>query len=123
MTTDIEDYILEHERLDVYQCVVEFIDVAAPIAASPPRGYGDLGRQLREAFSSMPLNIAEGYNDESEAQKSRFYNYARGSALECAAVFDVLVRVDGIEQPDFRRGKQLLGRAVSMLTRMRENPI
>jgi len=47
--------------------------------------------QLDRASTSLPLNITEGNGKFSDADRSRFLEIARGSALECAACLDVLV--------------------------------
>jgi hypothetical protein len=50
--------------------------------------------------------------------KNRFFEIARGSALECAAVHDVLWVCDAIDDDLNCRGKSDLKRIVSMLTRL-----
>ena len=47
--------------------------------------------QLDRASTSIPLNIAEGNGKFSNADRARFLEIARGSALESAASLDVLV--------------------------------
>ena len=47
--------------------------------------------QLDRASTSLPLNITEGNGKFSDADRSRFLEIARGSALERAACLDVLV--------------------------------
>jgi four helix bundle protein len=53
------------------------------LTASLPRkeDYG-LTSQLRRATVSISANIAEGYGRTGSADKSKFYDYARGSAHE-----------------------------------------
>ncbi len=46
--------------------------------------------QLDRASTSIPLNIAEGNGKFTGADRCRFFDIARGSALECAASLDVL---------------------------------
>jgi four helix bundle protein len=73
-------------RLDCYRLAVEFHRMVADLA---PRGSG-LGDQLRRAAASIALNLAEGYGRGSRAEQARFTLIARGSALECMAVLDLL---------------------------------
>jgi len=47
--------------------------------------------QLDRASTSIPLNIAEGNGKFSARDRARFFEVARGSALECAACLDVLL--------------------------------
>jgi len=67
---------------------------------------------------SIPLNIAEGNGKQSLKDKNRFFEIARGSALECAAIHDVLSSFEAINAESNRIGKTNLKRIVSMLTRL-----
>ena len=69
--------------------------------------------QLDRASTSIPLNIAEGNGKYTAADRCRFFDIARGSALECAACLDVLVSKKRIDSAD--SGKAILVRIVSML--------
>src|SRR5687768_11603617 len=116
--------MLTFQKLDVYRCAIEFVALTVGIQAAIPRGHGDLREQLRRAAISLPWNIAEGSGRATEADASRHFATARGSAMECAAVLDV-IRVLGVlhEQPH-QQAIELLARLVAMLTRMcRLNPI
>jgi four helix bundle protein len=105
------------QRLDVYRCAAQFLGLATHLAERAPRGYGELGEQLRRAALSVPLNIAEG-SGKSERDARRFYAIARGSALECAAILDALVTLGFTQDKDLSESLELLERIVSMLTRM-----
>jgi four helix bundle protein len=83
-----------------------------------PRGHGDLRDQLRRASSSIPLNIAEACGKTGTADRAHFHAIARGSALECAAVLDVLLRFGAVGAEEAEQGKALLARVVSMLSKM-----
>ena len=50
--------------------------------------------------------------------RARFFDIARGSSLECAAIQDVLVASGGLDDVASRDMKLQLKRIVSMLTRM-----
>ncbi|WP_231612674.1 four helix bundle protein [Novipirellula galeiformis] len=50
--------------------------------------------------------------------RNRFLNIARGSALECAAIGDVLSATGGLDKDRQAELKRTLNRIVSMLTRL-----
>ena len=106
---------LDAERLDVYRVALELHVAAAGLALG---GDPALRDQLRRASLSVPLNIAEGAGQRSSAQKRRFYGVARGSAMECAAIFDVL-RLRRLAAPsECRHARSLVVRVVAMLTKL-----
>ena len=76
--------------------------------------------ELIRASQGIPRNIAEGNGKRSKADRKRFFEIARGSALECAAVLDELFIMKAMDEPEINEGKGLLERIVSMLTRMTE---
>ena len=67
---------------------------------------------------SIPLNIAEGNRKRSLKDRNRFLDIARGSALECASIQDVLAATDGLGDRQHGEWKRTLKRIVSMLTRL-----
>jgi four helix bundle protein len=107
----------DHEKLDVYQESVAFCgwvgdflnEIAAKAAAKD---------QLDRASTSLPLNIAEGNGKFSSADRARFLEIARGSALECAACLDVLVVRKLIATERIVPAKEQLVRVVNMLMGM-----
>jgi four helix bundle protein len=109
---------LDFERLDVYRCAIEFLALAARISARIPRGHSDLRDQLRRASSSIPLNIAEACGKTGRADRAHFHAIARGSALECAAILDVLLHLGTVAPENVEQAKTLLSRVVAMLSKM-----
>ncbi len=109
---------LHHEDLDAYKAAIEFLALAAGLLDTYPRGYGAIADQLKRAALSIPLNIAEGYGKRSLADRSRFYDIARGSAHECGAILDASRVLSIVDEDTFFRGKSLLHRIVSMLVKM-----
>src|SRR5438093_7848858 len=100
--------------MDVYQEAIAFCGWVGEFltAISAKAAAKD---QLDRASTSIPLNIAEGNGKFSNADRARFLEIARGSALECAACLDVLlVRKLTKEEPAAAQ-KERLVRIVEML--------
>jgi four helix bundle protein len=51
------------------------------------------------------LNIAEGNGKQSLKDKNRFIGIARGSAMECASIHDLLAVCDAIDVESSRCGE------------------
>jgi four helix bundle protein len=110
--------MLDHERLDVYQCSIQFLAMAFAILGRLPRGYAPLADQLRRAATSIPLNIAEAAGKTSADERAHHHAIARGSAMECGAILDVVRLLGVAPEPEIARAKELLVRTVSMLSKM-----
>ena len=65
----------------------------------------------------MPLNIAEGNAKAGAADRRRYFQIARGSALECAAIQDVLRAGDALDQSEHEIRKKHLDHISTMLTK------
>jgi len=89
---------LGHEKLDVYRLAIDYVAWVYQTAG----GLNGIHRPARDqwlrASQSIPLNIAEGNGKATGADRRRYFEIARGSALECAAIQDVLVVGKGIEK-------------------------
>lgn len=110
--------MLDHERLDVYQAAIQFLALAHRVLARLPRGNGAIADQLRRAALSIPVNIGEGGGKRSPKDRARFYEYSRGSAMECGALLDALRVMELVDADRHAEGKELLVRVVSMLSKM-----
>ena len=110
--------IFDHEKLHVYRVAIGYVAEMYPIAKSFRGEQRHLRDQWLRAAQSVPLNIAEGNGKQSVKDKNRFFEIARGSALECAAIHDILQALSAIDAESNRRGKSELKRIVSMLTRL-----
>ena len=111
--------IFDHDRLDVYRLSIDYVASSFAVA----KGLNGLHRHARDqwirAAQSIPLNIAEGNGKRSLKDRNRFLDIARGSALECASIQDVLTATNGLLNDEQHRDlKQMLKRIVSMLTRL-----
>jgi len=110
--------MLDHERLDVYQCALRFAALSFQILHGVPRGHAELADQLRRATLSIPLNIAEGAGKPTDKDRARFHAIARGSAMECGAILDLLRLQALTEDETVAQAKALLVRLVAMLSKM-----
>jgi len=110
--------MLDHEKLDVYQCALRFAAIVFQILQKLPRGHSELADQLKRATISIPLNIAEGAGKPTDKDRSRFHGIARGSAMECGAVLDLLLLQALAEPRTVNEAKSLLERLVAMLSKM-----
>ena len=105
---------LDHEKLQVYQRSLAFISWADPLLDRLPKKLS-VRDQLDRAGTSIPLNIAEGNGKFTSADRCRFFDIARGSALECSACLDVLVAKGKAVASEIEKGKDMLVEIVSML--------
>jgi len=105
--------IFSHEKLKVYQKSIDFVEFTNEVF--PVDNFISAHDQLDRASTSIPLNIAEGTGKYSNKDKCRFYDIARGSALECAACLDVLLKRGKLSKELNEQGKSIIFEIVSML--------
>jgi four helix bundle protein len=100
--------------LDVYQEAIAFCGWVGEFltAISSKAAAKD---QLDRASTSIPLNIAEGNGKFSAKDRARFFEVARGSALECAACLDVLLVRKLAKEEQVVFSKERFARIVQML--------
>ena len=110
--------MLDYEKLDVYQCAIEHLACVFKWLPLLPRGHSALTDQWRRAAMSIPLNIGEGAGKTSVAERAHCYAIARGEAMECGAILDVVGLLNAVPHADLIHGKQLVVRMVEMLTKM-----
>ena len=104
----------DHEKLNVYQEALGFVGVATNLLERVPKATA-VHNQLDRASTAIPLNIAEGSGKWTAPDRCRFFDTARGSALECAACLDVLVVKKILQPENIIEAKQILVSVVSML--------
>ena len=109
---------LTHEKLDVYRLSIEYEAWVFAAAENLTGNFRHARDQWLRASQSIPLNVAEGNGKFAEADRRRYFEIARGSALECAAIRDVLMVGNAMDEMAHRKGKDQLDRIVAMLTRM-----
>ena len=110
--------MFDHEKLDVYRISLEFVGWAYRLSSSSKGMDRPARDQLLRASQSITLNIAEGNGRRPTQDRRRFLDIACGSALECAAVLDVLQACETLTQQQAHCGKLMLQRIVSMLIKL-----
>ena len=108
--------VFSHEKLKVYQKSLEFIEFTEKIF--PDNNFISAHHQIDKASTSIPLNIAEGTGKHSNKDKCHYYDIARGSALECAACLDVLLRRKKIIKELNEEGKKIIFKTVFYINRI-----
>jgi four helix bundle protein len=106
--------LFDHEKLDIYTRSLAFITWLEPILETLPKSLSARD-QLDRASTSIVLNLAEGNGKFTKADRCRFFDIARGSALECAAGLDVLAAKGRCAANLTNAGKRTLCDIVSML--------
>ncbi len=104
----------DHEKLEVYREAIAFCGWTGEFLATV-QGKLAAKDQLDRASTSIPLNIAEGNGKFSGADRARFLEIPRGSALECAACLDVIVARRFASVAQIERQKEQLAGIVRML--------
>src|SRR5271166_6201349 len=111
---DAAEYWFDHEKLEVYREAIAFVAWLSALLEGSAR-LGDVKDQLDRASTSVPLNIAEGNGKYDPKDRCRFFDIAKGSALECAAGLDILVAKNKLTLDQIRPGKEQLQAVVRML--------
>lgn len=114
------DMIFDHEKLDVYRISIDFTAWSFNLAKTLSGQNRHARDQLLRASQSIPQNIAEGNGKRSMKDRKRFFEIARGSAMESASILDTLLACHSIPENESHSGKKLLHRIVSMLSKMTE---
>ena len=110
--------MIAYEQLEVYQRALDFVELSLKTIGQLPAGYAELRSQWKRAAFSIALNIAEGAGKSGIGDKRRFYEIAKGSAMESGAICDILYRAKVLDAQDHQVLKTLLYRIVSMLSKM-----
>ena len=110
--------VLGHEQLDVYRLSIGYVAWVYEKVDSLKGIHRSARDQWLRASQSIPLNIAEGNGKTAKADRRRYFEIARGSALECAAIQDVLVVGKALNREESQERKIELDRIAAMLSRL-----
>ncbi len=107
-----------HEHLDVYRVSLEYVAWAYRLTERTAKRHNTAISQLLRASQSIPMNIAEGNGKPAGADRRRYFEIARASACECAAIQDVMQVCRALDEAENHSGKELLDRIAAMLTKL-----
>jgi len=110
---------MRHDETRIYRRALELVGISKQVMDNLPTGYGFLADQLRRASSSVLLNFSEGYPKHSVREQKRFFQIAKASSYEVAAILDVAEQFGVIEEGLHERGKDAADHVAAMLTRFR----
>ena len=106
--------IFDHEKLKAYQTAIQFIVWLQPTLENIPRKQA-VHDQIDRSSTSIALNIAEGNGKYTGKDRCRYFDIARGSALESASALDILAAKGMLRPEETSVGKEMLREIVSML--------
>jgi four helix bundle protein len=106
-----------HRDLAVWHKSIDLAEAAHIAARGFPRyEQFSLGRQFRDAASSVPANIAEGCGRGTTKELIRFLDIARGSLHEFESHLELARRLGYIEDPQpFESSSREIGRMINGL--------
>lgn len=109
---------LGHEKLEVYRMSLVYVAWVYQQAKALNGIHRPARDQWLRASQSIPLNIAEGNGKTADADRRRYFEIARGSTFECAAIQDVLVVGEALSESESIEKKRCLDRIAIMLSRL-----
>ena len=109
---------LGHEKLEVYRLAIGYVGWVYKKSGTLNGIHRPARDQWLRASQSIPLNIAEGNGKNAKADRRRYFEISRGSALECAAIQDVLVVGKALDYEESQDRKTELDRIAIMLSRL-----
>ena len=97
--------IKSYRDLDVYQKSYQlFLLIHEMTQKLPETERHEIGRQLRKAAMSIPMNIAEGYGKkESELDFKRFLRMSMGSCNEVVVLLDMCKDLNYISENNYNK--------------------
>ena len=103
--------------LEVHAVALQAITVLRPVVIQVQRHDRALAAQLRDALSSMALNIGEAAYSDPGTKRARLHT-AAGSTNESRSALAVATAWSYVSERDTAAGLALLDRVVAMLFRL-----
>lgn len=114
--------VFDHERLEVYRLELAFLawstELLKDLRSVNSTMFTEIRTQMERSSLSSLLNTAEGNGKRYKRLRAKFFDDARGSAMESASCLDALVAIGAAAQENILPGKQMLIRIVQMLTKL-----
>ena len=110
---------LNHENLDAYRKAIAFVSYAQKVLADVPTSLA-VHDQLERAAESVPVRLAVGNGQPFSDSRTAQFDYAYGSALECAACLDILGVRLLVESNELADAKRALLSIVRMILGLRK---
>jgi len=109
-----------HEKLHVYQKSLRFVALAEQLLQDRDGKYA-VCDHLARASESMVVNLVEGNSRWSSDGRGRYFDYAFGSSLECAACLDVGRVRELVSDGTCREAKEGVAEITMMLVGLRRS--
>jgi four helix bundle protein len=107
----------QRTRFDALDTIIAAIEILRPVVGRIRREDRELGDQLRDALTSVALNIAEENQSQGGHRVARF-STAAGSNGEARTGLRVAVAWGYVQATDTQPGEILLDRVAAMLYRL-----
>lgn len=110
---------LAHTKLDVFSVSKEFVLSCYKATKSfPSEEKFAMIQQIRRAALSVHLNVAEGCSRRSARERKRFYEIARGSAIEIDTALDIATNLGYTSKASLDELGALLIRSFQLISKM-----
>jgi four helix bundle protein len=110
---------LSHKSLYFYKSARELVKEIYRISLQLPKEENfNMTQQIRRAALSVKLNLSEGSSRKSEAERSRYFEIARGSVVELDAALETAVDLNYFSEAQLESVGVLLNKCFAMLSKM-----
>ncbi len=107
----------QRPRFHALEVALELVAVLHPIVAKIASHDAGLAKQLRNALSSMPLNVSEG-NRRLGRDRIHLWSMAAGSADEVRTCLGIALAWGYVDEATLKEPLELLDRELAMLWRL-----
>lgn len=110
-----------YENLTVWQKAMDLVEMIYALGPLMPKHelYG-MTSQMQRAASSVPANIAEGYQRGTRKDYARFIAIARGSLAETETFLMLAIRIGHLPDSDATPCLEAAGEIGRMLTALKQ---